>query len=87
MRKHVKGNVSWIGYVDWELESFHGDDYSIYNGSSQNAYLIEEEKTVLVDTIWVPHRFDFIENLKRKSICTRSTTSLPTTVNATIPAP
>ena len=45
MRKHVKGNVSWIGYVDWELESFHGDDYSIYNGSSQNAYLIEEEKT------------------------------------------
>lgn len=61
MRKHVKGNVSWIGYVDWELESFHGDDYSIYNGSSQNAYLIEEEKTVLVDTIWVPHRFDFIE--------------------------
>ena len=28
MRKHVKGNVSWVGYIDWELESFHGDDYS-----------------------------------------------------------
>ncbi len=41
MRRHVKGNVSWIGYIDWELESFHGDDYSIMNGSSQNAYLIE----------------------------------------------
>lgn len=66
MRKHVKGNVSWIGYVDWELESFHGDDYSIYNGSSQNAYLIEEEKTVLVDTIWVPHRFDFIEKPEKE---------------------
>ena len=52
MRKHVKGNVSWVGYIDWELESFHGDDYSIMNGSSQNAYLIEEEKTVLIDTIW-----------------------------------
>ncbi len=49
MRKHVKGNVSWVGYIDWELESFHGDDYSIMNGSSQNAYLIEEEKTVLID--------------------------------------
>ena len=48
MRKHVKGNVSWVGYIDWELESFHGDDYSIMNGSSQNAYLIEEEKTVLI---------------------------------------
>ncbi|MDO5033760.1 MAG: flavodoxin domain-containing protein [Eubacteriales bacterium] len=66
MRKHIKGNVSWIGYIDWELENFHGDDYSIINGSSQNAYLIEEEKTVLVDTIWTPHRFYFLENLKKE---------------------
>ena len=64
MRKHVKGNVSWVGFIDGELESFHGDDYSIMNGSSQNAYLIEEEKTILMDTIWAPHRYEFIENLK-----------------------
>lgn len=66
MRKHVKGNVSWVGYLDWELDRFHGDDYSIINGSSQNAYLIEEEKTVLVDTVWTPHRFDFVENLSKE---------------------
>ena len=66
MRKHVKGNVSWVGYIDWELESFHGDDYSIKNGSSQNAYLIEEEKTVLIDTVCTPHRFDFVDNLKKE---------------------
>ena len=66
MRKHVKGNISWVGYIDWELESFHGDDYSIMNGSSQNAYLIEEEKNVLIDTVWTPHRFDFVENLKKE---------------------
>ena len=66
MRKSVKGNVSWIGYIDWELQHFHGDDYSIINGSSQNAYLIEEEKTVLMDTVWTPHRFDFVENLKKE---------------------
>ncbi|EUB12954.1 rubredoxin [Shuttleworthella sp. MSX8B] len=66
MRKQVKGNVSWVGYMDWELKSFHGDDYSIINGSSQNAYLIEEEKTVLIDTVWIPHRFDFVENLKKE---------------------
>ena len=66
MRRHIKGNVSWVGYIDWELESFHGDDYSIMNGSSQNAYLIEEGKTILVDTIWTPHRFDFVENLKKE---------------------
>lgn len=66
MRKHVKGNVSWVGYIDWELEWFHGEDYSIKNGSSQNAYLIEEEKTVLIDTVWLPHRFEFVENLEKE---------------------
>lgn len=66
MKKHVKGNVSWVGYLDWELDRFHGDDYSIINGSSQNAYLIEEEKTVLVDTVWTPHRFDFVDNLSKE---------------------
>lgn len=52
--------------ADWELDSFHGDDYSIMNGSSQNAYLIEEEKTVLIDTVWTPHRFNFVKNLKKE---------------------
>lgn len=66
MKRTIKGNVSWIGYIDWELESFHGDDYSILNGSSQNAYLVEEGKTVLIDTVWAPHRFEFIENLKKE---------------------
>jgi len=66
MRKRVKNNVSWVGFIDWELDKFHGDDYSIYNGSSQNAYLIEEEKTVLIDTIWTPHRFEFVENLEKE---------------------
>lgn len=66
MKKQVKNNVSWVGYTDWELESFHGDDFSIMNGSSQNAYLVQEEKMVLIDTIWTPHRFEFIENLKKE---------------------
>ncbi len=66
MKRHIKNNVNWVGFIDWELESFHGDDYSILNGSSQNAYLIEEEKTVLIDTVWAPHRFEFVENLKKE---------------------
>ncbi len=67
MKKHIKNNVNWVGYIDWELKTFHGDDYSILNGSSQNAYLIEEEKTVLIDTVWAPHRFEFVENLKKET--------------------
>ena len=66
MRRLIKNNVSWVGWLDWELEKFHGDDFSVDHGSSQNAYLIEEEKTVLIDTVWTPHRFDFVENLKQE---------------------
>lgn len=66
MRKHIKNNVSWVGFMDWELKKFHGDEYSVNNGSSQNAYLIEEEKTILVDTVWLPHAYDFVENLKQE---------------------
>lgn len=68
MKKHVKGNVSWVGYMDWTLDSFHGDEYSILNGSSQNAYIIEEEKTILMDTVWLPHRDEFIENLEAEGL-------------------
>lgn len=66
MKKQVKNNVSWVGYIDWELEKFHGDEYSILNSSSQNAYLIQEGKTVLIDTVWAPHQFEFVENLKQE---------------------
>lgn len=63
MKKLIKNNVYWVGKIDWELDTFHGDDYSINHGSSQNAYLIQEEKTVLIDTVWLPHSNEFIENL------------------------
>jgi len=66
MRRTVKNNVSWIGRIDWELKTFHGDDYSINHGSSQNAYLIEEEKTVLIDTIWKPYEKEFRDNLEKE---------------------
>lgn len=64
MKVNVKNNVYWLGYIDQELRKFHGDDYSTSRGSSQNAYLIKEEKTVLVDTVWRPHRDDFLKNLE-----------------------
>ncbi len=64
MKKLIKSNVYWIGKTDWELESFHGADYTIKHGSSQNAYLITEEKTVLIDTVWMPHANEFIKKLE-----------------------
>lgn len=64
MNKAIKNNVVWIGKLDWELKSFHGSDYSINHGSSQNAYLIKEGKNVLIDTVWKPHSSEFIDNLE-----------------------
>ena len=66
MKKLIKNNVYWVGKIDWELDSFHGSDFSINNGSSQNAYLIQEEKTVLIDTVWIPHSAEFVDNLARE---------------------
>lgn len=63
MKRKIKNNVYWVGKMDWELESFHGADYSINHGSSQNAYLIIEEKIVLIDTVWKPHSSEFVDNL------------------------
>ncbi|SHI23107.1 Flavorubredoxin [Sporobacter termitidis DSM 10068] len=63
MKSVLKGNVFWVGKVDWELQTFHGNEYSTHNGSSYNAYLIKEEKTVLIDTVWAPFAKEFVENL------------------------
>ena len=66
MKKLLKNNVSWVGKVDWELLKFHGDDYSTHKGSTYNSYLIEEEKTVLIDTVWMPFSSEFVENLQKE---------------------
>ena len=55
-----------MGKVDWELLKFHGDDYSTHKGSTYNSYLIEEEKTVLIDTVWMPFADEFVANLQKE---------------------
>ncbi|NGX34180.1 MAG: Nitric oxide reductase [Candidatus Anoxychlamydiales bacterium] len=45
----IKKNIYWVGAIDWELSEFHG--YLTQRGSSYNAYLIIDEKIVLVDTV------------------------------------
>ena len=66
MRKNVKNNVDWVGKVDWELQKFHGDEYSTHKGSTYNSFLIQEEKNVLIDTVWAPFAKEFVENLSKE---------------------
>ena len=66
MSKKITDLVTWVGKVDWELKKFHGDEYTTNKGSSYNSYLIRDEKTVLIDTVWLPHDKEFVSNLKKE---------------------
>ncbi len=45
----ITDKVYWVGVIDWELGDFHG--YATPRGSTYNAYLIVDEKVVLIDTV------------------------------------
>ena len=45
----IKPGVFWVGGIDWDLRNFHG--YTTDRGTTYNAYLIMDEKIVLVDTV------------------------------------
>ena len=64
MAKKLTDRVTWVGKVDWELKTFHGDELSTFRGSSYNSYLIRDKKTVLIDTVWLPYSREFVKNLK-----------------------
>jgi flavorubredoxin len=61
--KDLKEGVFWVGATDWKVRHFHGYELSTHRGSTYNAYLIKDEKTVLIDTVWEPLTDRFIENL------------------------
>ncbi len=62
----IKDHITWVGKVDWELRKFHGEEYSAHRGSTYNSYLVRDEKTVLIDTVWKPFANEFIKNLKKE---------------------
>jgi len=60
----IAKNVYWVGIVDWNLRHFHGHELSTHRGSTYNSYLITDEQTVLVDTVWGPFKEQLIENIR-----------------------
>lgn len=44
MGKKITNKVTWVGKIDWELNEFHGHEYSTEKGSSYNSYLIRDKK-------------------------------------------
>lgn len=66
MGKQITSRVSWVGKIDWDLKTFHGDELSTHRGSSYNSYLIRDEKVVLIDTAWIPYDKEFVAELKQE---------------------
>ena len=66
MGKKVTDKVTWVGKIDWELVTFHGNELSTFRGSSYNSYLVRDQKTVLIDTCWLPFDKEFVANLERE---------------------
>lgn len=48
----LKPGIYWVGAIDWNIRNFHG--YVTNRGSTYNAYLIVDKKTVLIDTVKTP---------------------------------
>ena len=60
----IKKNVFWVGVKDWALSHFHGHELSTHRGSTYNAFLINDKKIAVVDTVWDPFTDKFIENVR-----------------------
>lgn len=58
----VKGNVHWVGYVDWDVRDFHG--YATTRGSTYNSYLIKDKDVALIDSVKAPYAQYLLNNIK-----------------------
>jgi anaerobic nitric oxide reductase flavorubredoxin len=53
--------INWVGVVDWNLRDFHG--YVTRRGATYNAYLIQDEKIALVDTVKYTFSNELLRNI------------------------
>jgi flavorubredoxin len=61
--QQITEGVFNVGVTDWNIRDFHG--YSTELGTTYNAYLIVDRKTVLVDTVRQGFSDQLIDNISR----------------------
>jgi len=49
----IRKGIYWVGAIDWSVRNFHG--YLTQQGTTYNAYLVVDEKIVLIDTVKKEH--------------------------------
>ncbi|MBF0101103.1 MAG: flavodoxin domain-containing protein [Desulfobacterales bacterium] len=60
--KEIKKGIFQVGVTDWNIRDFHG--YSTESGTTYNAFLILDEKNVLIDTVKKEFSDQLIDNIK-----------------------
>lgn len=60
----ILDNIYWVGAVDRKVRNFHGHTYTTKRGTTYNAYLVVDEKTALIDTVYAPFTNEMINNIK-----------------------
>ncbi|MFW6377671.1 MAG: MBL fold metallo-hydrolase, partial [bacterium] len=58
----ITDSVYWVGVNDKETDIFESL-WPLPNGVSYNAYLIDDEKVALIDTVKITYHDDFIEKI------------------------
>ncbi len=59
----ISKDVYWVGAIDWNIRDFHG--YSIYRGTTYNAFLVMDEKVTLFDTVKEGFRSELLHRIRR----------------------
>ena len=56
-------NVFWVGAIDWNKRHFHGFTYTTHRGTTYNAYLVIDEKTALIDSVYAPFANEMVDKI------------------------
>ena len=62
MSIEIKKDIFYVGAKDWNVRNFHG--YLTSRGTTYNAFLILDEKIVLVDTVKESRNHEMLERIK-----------------------
>ncbi|MFA5646009.1 MAG: flavodoxin domain-containing protein [Candidatus Ratteibacteria bacterium] len=59
----IAEGIHWVGAVDWNIRSFHGNTFSTRLGTSYNSYLLLDEKNAIIDGVYGPFASEQIERI------------------------
>ncbi len=62
MDTELREGIHWVGYVDWNVRDFHG--YRTKSGSTYNSYIVQDEKTAIIDTVKAPYASVLLDHIR-----------------------